>query len=325
MPHTRAAAEAASARRNVLTDTDLLSLVFEQLDAPSLCRAVTVCKKWRATETNNHWRALLAWRWPNSVELQDALLNEPGASAMMSKGTYEHFVEAGAKADFSFDLEIRLSCEGMGHDDLDGRALVMQTFYGVCAERQPQHTVNGVHGRANHGLEFDFGPQSEEALTIVAQSYLRQRAQRNGDDLPDWKTMPIDADDAAEMLVAGRDNLQIRVTVWYTSDACGPGYPEHVSVQKTFNMELDEDEAATYAATDENDWLTIPISFAGMGVRDVSSTLTMRLVAEPTETGAEWKAVFDLEPLDRFHFRTRQMLKGIKDKMIADLYDESKL
>ena len=90
-------------------------------------------------------------------------------------------------------------------------------------------------------------------------------------------------------------------------------------------MELDEDEAATYAATDENDWITIPISFAGTGVRDVSSHLTISLVPEPTETGAEWRAVFDIGPLDKFHFHTGQMLKGIKDKLIADLYDESKI
>ena len=319
MPRTRAAAEAASARRNVLTDTDLLSLVFEQLDAQSLCRAATVCKKWRATETNQHWRALLASRWPNSVELQDALLDEPGVPAMMSKGCFEHFVGCGTKADFSFELEIRLNCEGMGRDDLHGMALVHHTFYGATAELQPRHTVNGIHGRANHGLEFECRADSAKALTISAQNYRRRR---NGDDLPDADTMPIDAEDAAEMFQSGRDYLQVRVTVWYAS--------EHVSIERTFNMELDEDEAATYAATDENDEITIPISFAGLGVQEVESHLTMRLVPEPTETGAEWHAVFDIEPLDNYHFSTTQMLKGIKDKLIAgphaDIpYDDSEI
>ena len=342
MPRTRAAAEAVSARRNVLTDTDLLSLVFEQLDAPSLCRAATVCKKWRATETNKHWRALLASRWPNSVELQDELLNQEleGASAMASKYWFKDFVEAGAKADFSFELEIRFSCERLSlhnphrdaAEDLDGMALVHQTFYGPAAERQPRHTVNGIYGRANHGLEFECDPECAEALTSLAQNYCRRQYQRNhaqvdDDDLPDFDNMPVGWEEAEAMLYAGRGYLQARVTVWYASDACGPGYPEQVSVQRTFNMEFDEDDLppATYAATDENDWITIPLSFNGQARRGVSMPLTMRVVPEPTETGAEWKVVFDIEPLDRFHFSTSQMLTGIKDKLIADLYDESKL
>ena len=90
-------------------------------------------------------------------------------------------------------------------------------------------------------------------------------------------------------------------------------------------MELDEDEATTFAGTDDNDWITIPLSFNGQARRGVSMPLTMRVVPERTETGAEWKVVFDIQPLDRFHFSTTQMLKGIKDKMIAGLYDESKI
>ena len=93
-PRTRAAAEAVSARRNVLTDTDLLSLVFEQLDATSLCRAVTVCKKWQETEVEKHWRALLASRWPHSDDLLGMLrkLDDYAELGMVSKTMFRQYV-----------------------------------------------------------------------------------------------------------------------------------------------------------------------------------------------------------------------------------------
>ena len=111
-PRTRAAAEATSARRNVLTDTDLLSLVFEQLDAPSLCRAATVCKVWQKTEVEKHWRALLASRWPHSDDLLEVVRKLDGYGQQdsklgkVSKTMFRHYLRKGTISDFAFEVDM---------------------------------------------------------------------------------------------------------------------------------------------------------------------------------------------------------------------------
>ena len=82
------------ARINVLTNTDLLKLIFDNLDAPSLCVVEVVCKLWRGS-TQAAWVALLASRWPNSTE---------ATIADISKQTYQLHAKAGKKADFSFKV-----------------------------------------------------------------------------------------------------------------------------------------------------------------------------------------------------------------------------
>ena len=237
---------------------------------------------------------------------------------------FKNFVQRGMKADFSFTLEIRYNCARLGQEvaDIDGMPLLHQTLYGALAERQPRHTVNGIHGRANHGLEFECGESAAE-LTALAQTYClrqyqRQTAQADDDDQIDWCKHPIDEEDAAAVFYKVRRFLQVRVTVWYAS-------AEHVSVQKTFDMELDEDEATTFAGTDDNDWITIPLSFNGQARRGVSMPLTMRVVPERTETGAEWKVVFD-----RFFVREAESGRGREGKQghnedVSGKFEESEI
>ena len=176
----------------------------------------------------------------------------------------------------------------------DSWALLKWTCHGIVATVRP------------HGLEFECLPTCCRILTALTQNYKRQN---NGEDTSEWPEIPIDAEDAELMFDAGRENLQVRVTVRYASDACGAGYPEHVSVQRTFNMQLHEDDLTMFETPDDPD------------AAEASSRLFMRVVPVPTETGVKWRLVLNIKP----NSEPAEKLKAMKDMMIADLYDESKL
>ena len=301
-PRTRAAAEAVSARRNVLTDTDLLSLVFEQLDAPSLCRAATVCKVWQKTEVEKHWRALLASRWPHSDDLLEVVRKLDGYGqrdsklGKVSKTMFRHYVRKGTISDFAFEVDMGyVFPEEENDEDLpdlkDSWALLKWTCHGIVATVRP------------HGLEFECIPSSCRILTALTQNYKRQN---NGDDTSEWPEIPIDAEDAENMFDAGRENLQVRVTVSYAS-------AEHVSVQKTFDMALDEDDLTMFETPEDPH------------AAEASSRLCMRVVPEPTEDGAKWRVVLNIKPSENYGPEPAEKFRAMKDMMIADLYDDSRI
>ena len=149
----------SDARFNVLTNTDLLKLIFDNLDAQSLCAVEAVCKLWRGS-TQTTWKALLASRWPNSVEAQEYLRTQHPTNADISKQTYQLHAKAGKKAAFSFKVE-------MWHgDDPDVRVpLILKTFHGAQALPYDTRFERGLGAR--FGIRFKCDPDSNHALDAV--------------------------------------------------------------------------------------------------------------------------------------------------------------
>ena len=58
---------------------------------------------------------------------------------------------------------------------------------------------------------------------------------------------------------------------------------------------------------------------------EASSRLCMRVVPEPTDDGAKWRVVLDIKPSENYGPEPAEKFRAMKDMMIADLYDESKI
>lgn len=142
------------ARFNVLTDIDLLKLIFDNLNAQSLCAVEAVCKLWRGN-TQTAWVALLAYRWPNSVET---------TNADIPKQTYRLHAEAGKKADFSFKVEMWHD-PSHGHDPEVRVPLILKTFHG--AQALDYDTRFEIGFKARFGIRFKCDSDSNHALDAV--------------------------------------------------------------------------------------------------------------------------------------------------------------
>ena len=78
-------------------------------------------------------------------------------------------------------------------------------------------------------------------------------------------------------------------------------------------MQLHEDDLTMFETPDDPD------------AAEASSRLFMRVVPVPTETGVKWRLVLNIKPRIKPNGDPAEKLKAMKDMMIADLYDESKI